>query len=182
MKNRLTLITGGCKSGKSRYALKVAESYDRKAFIATAEPIDDEMKSRIKNHQAERGPDFTTIEEPLDLAGALAAIPPDIQVVIIDCMTVWLGNLMHYQQVDRVDCLPVETFLSALRSPPCHVVVVSNELGMGLVPVDGMSRVYRDMAGALNQRIAALADNVIFVVSGLGLPLKGNGYQKKSYI
>ncbi|MFZ2633131.1 MAG: bifunctional adenosylcobinamide kinase/adenosylcobinamide-phosphate guanylyltransferase [Desulfosalsimonadaceae bacterium] len=172
MKNRLTLITGGCKSGKSRYALKVAESFDRKVFIATAQAFDGEMKDRIKNHRAERGDDFTTIEEPLDLAGALGAIPSDTRIVIIDCITVWLGNLMHYQQMDRVDCLPVEAFLNILRQPPCHVVVVSNEVGMGLVPVDGMSRVYRDMAGALNQRIAALSDNVFFVVSGLALPLR----------
>ncbi|MDA3894920.1 MAG: bifunctional adenosylcobinamide kinase/adenosylcobinamide-phosphate guanylyltransferase [Desulfobacteraceae bacterium] len=172
MKNKVTLITGGCRSGKSSYALEITESYDRKVFIATAEAFDDEMADRISRHQEERGNRFTTIEESIHLADALANVLPDTQVVIIDCITVWLGNLMHHQGIDEKNCAPVGRFLEVLASPPCDVVIVSNEVGMGLIPADAMSRAYRDLAGSVNQKIAAVADEAFLVVSGIPLKLK----------
>ncbi len=172
MKNKVTLITGGCRSGKSSYALEITESYDRKVFIATAEAFDDEMADRISRHQEERGNRFTTIEESIHLADALATVSADTQVVVIDCITVWLGNLMHHQGVDEKNCAPVGRFLEVLASPPCDVVIVSSEVGMGLIPANAMSRAYRDLAGSVNQKIAAAADEAFLVVSGIPLKLK----------
>lgn len=172
MRNQVTLITGGGRSGKSRYALEMTESYDHKVFIATAEAFDDEMTDRILTHQKERGDAFTTIEEPLHLATALAGIPAGTQVVLIDCITVWLGNLMHYLKIDETISQSVDRFLEVLASPPCDVVIVANEVGMGLIPGDAISRAYRDLAGSVNQKIAAIADEVFLVVSGMPMKLK----------
>ena len=172
MKNKVTLITGGGRSGKSNYALEISESYERKVFIATAEAFDDEMADRISRHQIERGDAFTTIEESVRLAQALTGVPADTQVVVIDCITVWLGNLMHHLNIDEKNCAAVDRFLKVLAAPPCDVVIVSNEVGMGLIPADAMSRAYRDLAGSVNQKIAAVADAVFLVVSGVPLKLK----------
>ena len=172
MKNKVTLLTGGGRSGKSSYALEIAGSYDRKVFIATAEAFDDEMADRVSRHQKERGNRFETIEEPLHLADALANVLPDTQVVVIDCITVWLGNLMHHMGVDEKNCAAVDRFLKVLASPPCDVVIVSNEVGMGLIPANSMSRSFRDLAGSVNQKIAAIADEVFLVVSGIPLKIK----------
>ncbi len=172
MKNKVILITGGGRSGKSSYALEIAESYARKAFIATAEAFDDEMAERISRHQKERSNDFTTIEEAIHLADMLANVPADKQVVVIDCITVWLGNLMHHLGIDETNSPPVDRFLKVLASPPCDIVIVSNEVGMGLIPENAMSRVYRDLAGSVNQKIAALANEVFLVVSGIPLKIK----------
>jgi adenosylcobinamide kinase/adenosylcobinamide-phosphate guanylyltransferase len=172
MKNKIILLTGGGRSGKSSYALKIADSYDRKVFIATAEAFDDEMADRISRHQKDRGNRFKTIEESIHLADALATVSADTQVVVIDCITVWLGNLMHHQGVDEKNCASVDRFLEVLTSPPCDVVIVSNEVGMGLIPADAMSRAYRDLAGFVNQKIAAVADEAFLVVSGIPLKLK----------
>ena len=172
MKNKVTLLTGGGRSGKSSYALEIAGAYNRKVFIATAEAFDDEMSERILRHQKERGNCFETIEEPLHLADALANVLPDTQVVVIDCITVWLGNLMHHMGVDEINCAAVDRFLKVLASPPCDVVIVSNEVGMGLIPATAMSRAYRDLAGSVNQKIAAIADEVFLVVSGVPLKIK----------
>ena len=172
MKNKITLITGGGRSGKSSYALEITESYDRKVFIATAEAFDDEMADRISRHQKERNNAFTTIEEPLHIDDALLKVPTDTQVVVIDCITVWLGNLMHYMGVDEINCEAVDRFLKVIASPPCDVVIVTNEVGMGLIPKNAISRVYRDLAGSVNQKIAAIADAVFLVVSGIPMKIK----------
>lgn len=172
MKNTVTLITGGGRSGKSRYALELTASRGSKVFIATAEAFDDEMADRIHRHRRERGDAFATIEEPLRLAEALAHVPPKTEVAVIDCITVWLGNLMHHLHVDENHCEPVEQFLSVLASPPCDVVIVTNEVGLGLIPGDALSRAYRDLAGSVNQKLAAAADAVFLVVSGIPLKIK----------
>lgn len=172
MKPAITLVTGGGRSGKSSHALQIAQPFQRKVFIATAEAFDDEMARRISRHREERGNAFATIEAPLDLAQALAGAPSGTEVAVIDCITVWLGNLMHYRNVDETRCEPVDRFLEVLASPPCHVVIVTNEVGLGLIPGDAMSRAYRDLAGAVNQKIAALADAVFFMVSGIPMRLK----------
>lgn len=172
MKKKVTLVTGGGRSGKSRYALDITKSYERKTFIATAEAFDNEMADRISRHKKERGREFKTIEEPLYVADALAGIQEKTQVVVIDCITVWLGNLMHHLNNDENNCAAVEQFLKVLASPPCDVVIVTNEVGMGLIPADAMSRAYRDLAGFVNQKIAAIADEVFLVVSGIPMKLK----------
>jgi adenosylcobinamide kinase / adenosylcobinamide-phosphate guanylyltransferase len=165
--NRVVLITGGARSGKSRYALTRTASATKRAFIATAECTDDEMRLRIDRHREERGSAFLTLEEPLDLASALGRIPTDTEVTVVDCLTVWLGNLMHYRSNDTDDYVEVRAFLEAVETPPCRLIIVSNEVGMGLVPETAMGRRFRDLAGQVNQAVAAVADEVVFMVSGV---------------
>lgn len=170
--NEVILLTGGARSGKSRKALEITSHYQNKAFIATAEPIDGEMDARIAAHRKERGEDYITIEEPVDLARAIRSLPEDIEIVIIDCLTVWLGNLMYRFEDKTERASFIDKFLEALKTPPCNIAIVTNEVGMGIVPSDEITREYRDLAGGLNQKIAAVADRVIFMVSGLPLILK----------
>ena len=167
------LVTGGARSGKSSYVLELAAPYSRKAFIATAEAFDDEMQDRIVKHQAERGRDFVTVEEPVDLADALRSLPDDIDVAVVDCLTVWLGNLMYHRKVEHVDAPEITDLLAVLENPPCSVLLVTNEVGMGIVPDNALARAYRDLAGSLNQRVAAVVDRVVFMACGCPLQMKG---------
>jgi len=164
----LTFITGGARSGKSRYALDLVGGYARPAFIATAEPFDDEMRDRIRRHREEREERFFTIEEPLDLAGALRRLPPGTDIAVVDCLTVWLGNLLHRGLEGEV-----EAFLEVLSDVPCPLVVVSNEVGFGGIAMSPLGREFADRLGRLNQEVAARADRAVMIVSGLPLVLKG---------
>jgi adenosylcobinamide kinase/adenosylcobinamide-phosphate guanylyltransferase len=170
----ITLITGGGRSGKSRYALELAGKYGNRAFVASAVAIDAEMRERIAKHRRERGDAFFTAEAPLDPAAALRALPHGTEVALLDCLTVWLGNLMHEGKLsDNLSCPEIEAFLELLSSPPCDLIIVTNEVGMGIIPDNAMARIFRDLAGALNQRVAAKADRVILMVSGVPVPVKG---------
>ena len=171
--NDITFITGGARSGKSRYALERTRAARRKVFIATAEITDDEMRQRIERHREERGNEFSTIEEPLDLANAMNRIPPDTEIAVVDCLTVWLGNLMFRRPCETDDYAEVEAFLAVLRDPPCSMVIVSNEVGMGLVPETPLGRRFRDVAGRVNQAVAHLSHTAIFMVSGMPIQTKG---------
>jgi adenosylcobinamide kinase/adenosylcobinamide-phosphate guanylyltransferase len=166
-------VTGGSRSGKTSYALERARRFSCRIYLATAEAIDDEMRLRISRHRQERGEGFQTIEEPLDLAGALHRIPDETEVVLIDCLTVWLGNLMHRKGVQSEPYTEERELLRLLKSPPCNIIIVTNELGSGIVPADAMTRSFRDHTGWLNQDIARIADEVVLVVCGLPLVLKG---------
>ena len=172
MNKRVILLTGGARSGKSRKALELASGYRRKAFIATAEPLDFEMEKRIAAHRRERGDGFVTVEEPVDLSGAIASLPTGTEVAVIDCLTLWLGNLLYRFREPEEWLRPVESFLKTLKSPPCTLVIVTNEVGMGIVPQERATREYRDLAGEVNQRVAAAADTVLFMSCGLPLVLK----------
>lgn len=173
----LTVITGGARSGKSRYALQLAGRFQKKTFIATAEPLDEEMRRRIVAHRRQRDGSFHAIEEPLDLAAALAAIPAGTGIAVIDCLTVWLGNLVH-RAADGVDLAnpsafpQIAAFLKRLDAgPPCELIVVTNEVGMGIVPTDPVARAFRDLTGWVNQELAARARRLILMVSGV--PFEG---------
>ena len=164
----LTLILGGARSGKTALALRLAEARSAApVLIATAEALDTEMEERIARHRAERGPHWTTVEAPLDLAAALGALPAD-QVVLVDCLTLWLSNLMHAERD-----LEAETaaLIATLAGRP--VILIANEVGLGIVPDNALARRYRDAAGRLNQTLAAACDQVAFVAAGLPLALKG---------
>ena len=163
----ITLILGGARSGKSAHAERLIG--ERGLYIATAEAGDDEMAERIRAHRERRGVGWETIEEPLDLAGALERHAGADRPVLVDCLTLWLSNLMGAgRDVEAETRRLIERF----GAPPCPVVLVSNEVGLGLVPATPLGRAFRDHAGRLNQRVAAAADRVIFVAAGLPITLK----------
>ena len=166
----LTLVLGGAASGKSAYAESLAMKSTRpRIYIATAQAFDAEMKDKIADHQRVRGPDWTTIEAPVDLPAALGRVQPE-DVVLIDCATLWLSNIiLADQDVKQAK----DDLLNALAAAPCPVVIVSNEVGQGIVPDNALSRKFRNAQGRLNQDIAAKADTVVAVMAGLPLALKG---------
>ncbi len=170
---KITFVIGGGRSGKSHHALSLAQGYQgRLALIATAEPFDDEMRVRIKKHREDRGDSFITIEDPFELGSALESLSADVEVVVIDCLTVWLGNLMHHREKKDDDYPEVAQFLDLLGEPPCHIIIVSNEVGMGIVPHNALARRFRDLAGWVNQQVAERADCVILMVSGIPIIVK----------
>jgi adenosylcobinamide kinase / adenosylcobinamide-phosphate guanylyltransferase len=167
-------LTGGARSGKSSYALQLAAPYKKRVFLATAEPFDEEMQRRINKHKEERAGQFTTIEEPVSLDRVLRELPKGTDLVLLDCLTVWAGNLMHYSGTDGEKNIErqIELFLDVLSCPPCDIILVSNEVGMGIVPENAMARKFRDVAGIINQRVASLATEAWLLCSGLPLRLK----------
>lgn len=172
----VVLITGGARSGKSAAALRLAEPYARRVFVATAEALDDEMRQRIARHKTERGAGWETIESPLDLAGAIRSVDGRNAALVIDCLTVWLGNWMHRDATTDETASPCDDLIEALRrSPVGRIILVTNEVGMGIVPEYPLSRHFRDVAGRLNQRVAAIVDSVILMVCGQSLIIKGRG-------
>lgn len=162
------LILGGARSGKSRHAQGLAEAAgQRRLYIATGEARDAEMADRIARHRAERGAGWETAEAPLEVAAAIGAAGAD--VVLLDCLTLWLSNVMLDGRGVEAE---TDGLLAALAAAPCPVVMVSNEVGMGLVPETPLGRAFRDAQGRLNQRVAAAVPLVTFVAAGLPLRLK----------
>src|SRR5262249_18556305 len=146
--------------------------HPEKLFVATARASDDEMAARIARHRADRSAEWTTVEEPLDLARAMRAHPD--AVAVVDCMTLWLANAMDADlDIDQA----LSEFLSAAARRRAPVIIVTNEVGLGIVPAFESGRRFRDLAGAMNQRLATAADVVWLMVSGLGLQLKGSPIQ-----
>ena len=165
----LTLIGGGSRSGKSRHALELARAHGTKlAFIATAQAYDDEMRSRIAHHQRERGPEFTTIEEPLQLT-RIVQICTLYDAIVVDCLTLWLSNLMLAGQ--NIEA-PTSEFIDAATSAVNRVIAVTNEVGCGIVPENELARRFRDEAGRMNQRVAAGAGEVYWMIFGCPLRIK----------
>jgi adenosylcobinamide kinase/adenosylcobinamide-phosphate guanylyltransferase len=167
----LTVVLGGARSGKSTFAVEAGRrSAQPVTFVATAEPFDDDLAERIAHHQRER-PDWPTIEEPLEVASVVNDLPGDV-FVIVDCLTVWVGNLFHHvaQEVHRKPYY--DALVDALRvRHDLDMIVVSNEVGLGLHPDTALGRQYRDELGRLNQRLCALADRSLLLVAGRALPL-----------
>jgi adenosylcobinamide kinase/adenosylcobinamide-phosphate guanylyltransferase len=172
VKNRppVVLVTGGARSGKSRFALARAESLGSPLiFLATAEARDEEMAARIARHRAERGRRWRTIEEPLAIAAILRR--PQRGVVLIDCLTLWLANQMGESTKTNVGPA-VDELIEALGARRSAVVAVTNEVGLGIVPENALARAFRDVTGLLNQRVAAIADEVFLLVAGQALRIK----------
>ena len=167
------LVTGGARSGKSAYAENLAcrlcPDGSRRCYIATAEAFDDEMKARIADHRKRREGRFFTVEAPIELGRAISESQEKSGVILVDCLTVWMGNLLHYGRLDQKDGL-----LKALENATCDIILVTNETGMGIVPANSLSRSFRDEAGYLNQAVARIADNVILMVCGLPMSVKGS--------
>ena len=165
----VVLITGGARSGKSRRAEARALSFSgRPVYIATAEALDAEMKERIARHRIRRGNDWIEREVPLDLAQALTETDGG-GARLVDCLTLWLSNLLHAGRDWQHEADLLAKTLQRQRSP---VVLVTNEVGLGIVPDNALARTFRDAAGLLNQSIAAVADEVEFVVAGMALKVK----------
>lgn len=165
----ITLVLGGARSGKSRFAESLVTSMGSGTYIATAEARDAEMASRISAHRDRRGATWCTIEAPIDLPAALGEAAAIGNPVLLDCLTLWLSNLMADERDLAEESEKLVTCLSALD---CPVVIVSNEVGQGIVPANALARRFRDRAGILNQAIAACADRVFFVTAGLPAQLK----------
>jgi adenosylcobinamide kinase / adenosylcobinamide-phosphate guanylyltransferase len=170
---KLILILGGARSGKSAFAQRLAAAHDDEVlFVATAEAGDAEMAARIASHRTERPGHWRTIEAPRQVASALAGTPP-ARVVVLDCVTLWVTNLLldkseSWESARR----ELDALLEWYRAQPVQLIVVSNEVGLGLVPADATSRAFRDWLGWFNQRLAAEADAVYLMVAGLPMELK----------
>lgn len=167
----IELVLGGARSGKTRHALALAENSGLDPiYVATATPFDEEMQTRITAHIAERGPRWSTIEAPLDLETAIADAAAPGCILLVDCLTLWLNNLIYAER----DVTAASSALCAtLASAAGPVILVSNEIGLGVVPENALARSFRDAQGTLNQAIARVATRVTFVAAGLPLVLKG---------
>jgi adenosylcobinamide kinase / adenosylcobinamide-phosphate guanylyltransferase len=167
----IVFVLGGARSGKSTFALQEAsEAEGRKAFIATAEALDDEMQLRIDNHKKERGKAWVTLEEPLYIARLMNGIKDSYDVILIDCLTLWVSNIMH-AGFDIHET--VGTFIDVIsQDSPALLYIVSNEVGMGLVPESEMARAYRDNLGYVNRKVAEAATDVFFMAAGIPLKIK----------
>jgi adenosylcobinamide kinase/adenosylcobinamide-phosphate guanylyltransferase len=167
---RLTLILGGARSGKSREAEALATaSLPPWRYVATAEALDAEMAERIELHRKRRGDGWETHEAPLDLASAVAALASEPGPILVDCLTLWLSNLMLGDHDVDAAVAALEMALDKARAP---VILVANEVGLGIVPENALARRFRDEAGRLNQRLAARADRVLLMVAGLKIEVK----------
>ncbi|MEO1080358.1 MAG: bifunctional adenosylcobinamide kinase/adenosylcobinamide-phosphate guanylyltransferase [Pseudomonadota bacterium] len=169
--NRHTLILGGARSGKSARALQRGESSaEQLVYIATAEPVDEEMTERIASHRRSRGERWMTLEVPLALSATLREHTKPGRLCVVDCLTIWLSNLMHYQE--DIDAA-LDDLLLSLDEAGASVILVSNEVGLGLVPETSLGRRFRDAQGRLNQRVAKCCAQVEFMAAGIPLVLKG---------
>ena len=172
----ITLVLGGVRSGKSRYAQALAAHFSPVAFVATARASDsdNEMRNKIERHRAERPQEWRTIEEPLDLDRVLVEEGSNCRILLVDCLTLYAASLLDAEHGDLVAIENrLQRFYAALRSAPCSVALVSNEVGSGIVPAFPEGRKYRDLLGEINQKVASTADNVLLMVAGLPLALKG---------
>ncbi|HVK74207.1 MAG TPA: bifunctional adenosylcobinamide kinase/adenosylcobinamide-phosphate guanylyltransferase [Kofleriaceae bacterium] len=171
-RGRILLVGGGVRSGKSAFALTRAEALGaRRVFVATAQALDDEMAVRIARHQDERADRYRTVEAPVELPAALAAID-DADVVVVDCVTLWLSNLLLREEPEAELSARLDALVAVLRQRRFHAVVVTNEVGMGVVPPTPLGRAFRDLAGTAHKRLAACADEIHLAVLGTVLRLR----------
>jgi len=172
--NETILVIGGCRSGKSRHALELAEkiSGSKRIFIATCMPLDDEMKERIDRHKKERDKSWTTIEAPVELPEVINEKSREGDVILVDCLTLWINNLL--METERTDIIDdhIQKLIIALEKAKCPIILVSNEVGAGIVPENRLARQFRDLAGFANQKVAECADSVILMVAGIPVIIK----------
>ena len=173
--NELIFIIGGCRSGKSTYALQTAEKVpaESKIYIATCVPQDDEMKQRVARHQKERSQDWVTVEAPLDLPEAILQNSRRANVILIDCLTLWMSNLLIETGDENKIMKTISQLIDALEKAECPVILVSNEVGTGIVPENRLARQFRDITGWLNQAVARCANKVVWMVAGIPVTVKG---------
>jgi adenosylcobinamide kinase/adenosylcobinamide-phosphate guanylyltransferase len=172
--NKKIFVIGGCRSGKSKHALDLAQDMagDEKLFIATCVPQDDEMHLRVANHQKERGQTWKTVEAPLHLPEAIVNNAYTGSVVLVDCLTLWINNLLMENEDTRYADDKIADLIHAVQTADGPVVLVSNEIGTGIVPDNKLARVYRDLVGSVNQAVARSVDSVVMVVAGIAVTIK----------
>jgi len=169
---RHVLVLGGARSGKTAFAEQLAiRSGSRPAYLATAEALDAEMRDRVESHKAGRAARFTTFEEPLALPETLLRVSSEHDVILVDCLTLWITNLLMANEDVAKAVSELGATLVQLKAS--KVILVSNEVGLGIVPDNAMARTFRDLAGAAHQRLAQICDDVHFIVAGLPMTLKG---------
>ncbi len=175
IKTETILVLGGCRSGKSSHALELAEkvSGDNRLYIATCVPYDGEMQDRVDRHRKERDTTWTTIETPVEIAETILKNSRNAGVILIDCLTLWVTNLLMADKSEDEIMSEVLQLESALEKANCPVIMVSNEVGAGIVPENSLARHFRDIAGFVNQKIAKCADTVYFTAAGIPLKIKG---------
>ncbi len=172
MMNKITLILGGARSGKSSYALSLAKRYKKVAFIATCQGLDKEMRERIKLHKEARPKHWETFEEPRELAKLIEKLNNSFDCIIIDCLTLLVSNLILFANSQEQIIEKVQELLLILNKKKARIILVSNEVGLGLVPANKLGREFRDIAGKVNQIVANRADDVLFMAAGLPLNIK----------
>lgn len=173
MSKTLYFITGGARSGKSAFAEKLANTLTgKRAYIATAQAFDAEMAAKIEHHRNKRGTAWDTYEEPLAVAELLAKLKSEYDIVLLDCLTLWLSNSMAHSDRDESVTARSDELVGAIRDFGGDCVVVSNEVGLGIVPDNPLARKFRDFAGMLNQKVARTADEVYLTVSGIPMKIK----------
>ena len=174
MNTQNTLILGGCRSGKSSHALALANqvSGNKKIFMATSVPTDQEMRDRVNKHVQERGDSWQTAEVPVDIPEKIEMLAPDVDVILVDCLTLWVSNVMFHGADSQDIIKKTEQLTRVLKNSACPVIMVSNEVGSGIVPENALARKFRDMAGFVNQRVAAASDVVTLVVAGIPMNIK----------
>ncbi len=171
---KVILITGGCRSGKSRFALDYANRhFTKKMYLATCEVLDEEMAERVEIHKKMRGPEWRTVEEPIEVVQKIRQYGNEVDVVLLDCITLWLSNLLMRWDDDGRAMEEVGKLIEAFKESQASFILVSNEVGMGIVPADPLGRRFRDLSGTTNQKIAESVDTVIFMVAGIPVFLKG---------
>jgi len=170
---KITLILGGARSGKSTHAVSLAEKHKRVAFIATCQPLDKEMRERIMLHKKQRPEHWKTFEEPRDLNLLLIKMGDGFDCILIDCLTLLVSNLMLAGHEKEGIFKEIEAMLAILRKKKARVIMVSNEVGLGLVPANKLGRDFRDIAGKVNQIAAKQANEVFFTISGIPMRIKG---------
>ncbi|MCY3887806.1 MAG: bifunctional adenosylcobinamide kinase/adenosylcobinamide-phosphate guanylyltransferase [Chloroflexi bacterium] len=185
MNKRLTLVLGGVRAGKSSYAQHLAQRGERVLFVATAEAGDQEMAARIQAHRENRPAEWRTLEEPLNLVAALAPLTSYHDTILLDCLTLWISNLLLKSRASEaagVD-IPAEVrgLLELYRKGTASWIVVSNEVGLGVMPATELGRVYADELGRTNQTVAAAADDVYFMAAGLPVDMKATGRDHTAY-
>lgn len=170
----IIFVIGGCRSGKSSHALHAAEEMpgNRKIYIATCMPQDEEMKQRVAKHRQERSKNWVTIEEPLQLASAISQNGPEADVLLVDCLTLWVSNLLMETDDERQIEKRIAELIAALERATGPIVLVSNEIGTGIVPQNKLARQYRDIIGLANQAVAKTAGRVIWMVAGIPVTIK----------
>lgn len=174
MGKRLIFITGGTRSGKSRFALDYANRhFSKRLYLATCEVLDEEIAERVENHKKMRGPEWKTVEEPIEIIDKINEYGDRVEAILLDCITLWLSNLLMRQNSDVKIMDELDRFIKTIKQNQTSFIIVSNEVGMGIVPADSLGRRFRDLQGMANQKIAEAAETVILMVSGIPMILKG---------